>query len=330
MRAVKSLLSVVVIMVVFAALMMGVSYLISPPGNGEILAANLNIPYPLVAAHRGLSYDAPESTVEAYIQARDSGAHFLEADLQRTGDGVIVAFHDDNLSRTTNVEDVFPGREREPLYMFTYEELQQLDAGSWFNEAYPERAGEEYTGLKIITLDELIDIAEEGHVTPGLYLETKNAQHYPNIEEDIVKILHSRGWINQEGIIDNAQVIFQSFHYESLQLLKELAPDVTRVLLINQEMVKRQGFNELLDIAVDTAHGIGPVGYISWPWNIRKAHKLGLIVHVFTINAPWQMHLIRYFGADGIFTDRSNIALDIYDIYNPATPESSDQRQDND
>jgi glycerophosphoryl diester phosphodiesterase len=35
-------------------------------------------------------------------------------------------------------------------------------------------------------------------------------------------------------------------------------------------------------------------------------------VHVYTINAPWQVRLVNLFGADGIFTDRCDMLLKHY------------------
>ena len=42
------------------------------------------IPHPAVIAHRGASFDAPESTAAAYKLARDLGADYLEMDLLST------------------------------------------------------------------------------------------------------------------------------------------------------------------------------------------------------------------------------------------------------
>jgi glycerophosphoryl diester phosphodiesterase len=92
-----------------------------------------------VIAHRGASFDAPESTAAAYKTARDLGADYLELDLQRSKDGVLFALHDNNLQRTTDVATRSPSA-RTPGHEFTWKELQTLDAGSWFNAAYPDRA----------------------------------------------------------------------------------------------------------------------------------------------------------------------------------------------
>ena len=104
------------------------------------LAATHGIPHPAVIAHRGASFDAPESTAASYKLARDLGADYLEMDLQRSKDGVLFALHDNNLQRTTDVATKFPERKDSPANAFTMAELKTLDAGSWFNTAYPDRA----------------------------------------------------------------------------------------------------------------------------------------------------------------------------------------------
>jgi len=104
----------------------------------DALAARQGIPQPAVIAHRGASFDAPESTAAAYRLARDLGADYLEMDLQRSKDGVLFALHDNNLQRTTDVAHKFPERKDSPANAFTMAELKTLDAGSWFNQAHPD------------------------------------------------------------------------------------------------------------------------------------------------------------------------------------------------
>jgi glycerophosphoryl diester phosphodiesterase len=323
---------IVLIPVGLLFLLIVVMSIISPPRGGKKTAAALQVPYPAVVAHRGLSGLAPEATLPAYLLARECGADYLEADLQRTADGVIIVFHDDTPARTTNAARVFPGRENDPIGSFTYAELTELDAGSWFNEAFPELARAAYAGLKILTLDELIDIAEGGNNNPGLYLETKAPSSYPGIEAQIVEILRARGWIGGPApkpappdpslnaavgapsvnvAATPARVIFQSFDPASVARLKELAPDAPRVLLVSQEIAAEKGWAALVEQAAATAQGIGPVGYLGWPWNIGPAHRAGLVVHVYTINESWQFKLLSRFGSDGFFTDRSDRAVEL-------------------
>ena len=123
------------------------------------------VPQYAVVAHRGSTYWTPEETEAAYRWAREMGADYLEADLQVSKDGVILALHDTDLKRTTNIEDVFgerfPEKTRREYYdllgysaqkidslidvdkkafvpnypcSYTYYELMLLDAGTWFNQ----------------------------------------------------------------------------------------------------------------------------------------------------------------------------------------------------
>ena len=63
---------------------------------------------PILIAHRGASAYAPEHTQAAYELAIKQGADYVEQDAQMTKDGVLICSHDAELSRTTNVEEVFP------------------------------------------------------------------------------------------------------------------------------------------------------------------------------------------------------------------------------
>ena len=135
------------------------------------IEVNKNVPAYAVMAHRGSTYWAPEETESAWRWAREMGADYLESDLQCTKDGVILANHDENLTRTSNIEEVFgsgiPSTRRDfylsfgfseddadaqlecdktgfkPFYAasYYYAELLMLDAGSWFSESF---AGSQY------------------------------------------------------------------------------------------------------------------------------------------------------------------------------------------
>lgn len=207
------------------------------------LATHMGIPHPAVIAHRGASFDAPESTAAAYTLARDLGADYLEMDLQRSKDGVLFALHDNNLQRTTDVASKFPERKDRPANEFTIAELKTLDAGSWFNTAYPDRARPSFAGLKILTLDEIIDIAQGNPLhKPGLYIETKEPKQFPGIERDLKDKLQDRGWLSPAGSKlaksdlavgqGKGKVVLQTFEKSSLELLEKEMPKVPKILLL--------------------------------------------------------------------------------------------------
>lgn len=143
--------------------------------SAEMAKVRDYVPPYAVMAHRGSTFWAPEETESAWRWAREMGADYLESDLQCTKDGVILANHDDNLKRTTNIENVYgelvPAT-RKAFYMrhgmseaeaeklveadkasfrpyyamsYMYEELLALDAGSWFNETSIEQARESFS-----------------------------------------------------------------------------------------------------------------------------------------------------------------------------------------
>jgi glycerophosphoryl diester phosphodiesterase len=91
---------------------------------------------PLILAHRGDSFQAPENTLEAARLGLDSGADGWELDVRLSRDGVAVVFHDESLARTTDVARKFEGDPRGSTGFlvadFSLEEIATLDAGSWF------------------------------------------------------------------------------------------------------------------------------------------------------------------------------------------------------
>jgi glycerophosphoryl diester phosphodiesterase len=91
---------------------------------------------PLVIAHRGDSFHAPENTREALVLGHGVGADACEIDVQLSRDLKVVVIHDDSLERTTDVAMRFSGDSRGlrgfPVREFDLDEIRGLDAGSWF------------------------------------------------------------------------------------------------------------------------------------------------------------------------------------------------------
>ncbi|MFW6000886.1 MAG: glycerophosphodiester phosphodiesterase family protein [Halanaerobium sp.] len=269
---------------------------------GKGIIDNYNFNYPVLVAHRGASYLAPESTRPAVERAAENNIDYIELDVQRTKDGRLVIFHDENLLRLSNVEEVFPDRENYNMRNFTLEELKKLDFGSWFNDKYPTRASEEYIGLKILTLEDVIDIVKPDESGVGIALELKSPYLYPNIEEEIIEVLNEKG-INEEEEKE-PRILFLSFSPSSLIKLKELRPESPRILLTRRNIVSKRHWNGWLNLAEDAADGLGPKGHAAFPWYIAAAHKKGLFVFPYVINSARQFKILSWFSADGYITDR--------------------------
>ncbi|XP_038144406.1 glycerophosphodiester phosphodiesterase domain-containing protein 5 isoform X1 [Cyprinodon tularosa] len=89
-------------------------------------------PAPTLIGHRGAPMLAPENTLMSFEKAVEAGGEGLETDVTISYDGIPFLMHDSTLRRTTNVAEVFPNRTQLDASMFTWAELQQLNAGSWF------------------------------------------------------------------------------------------------------------------------------------------------------------------------------------------------------
>ena len=62
----------------------------------------LDQPHTVAVAHRGGAREFPENTIEAFAGAIDLGYTHIETDAHVTADGIVVAFHDDQLDRVTD------------------------------------------------------------------------------------------------------------------------------------------------------------------------------------------------------------------------------------
>ncbi len=113
-----------------------------------------------VIAHRGTIYWAPELTEAAFRWARNTGADYLELDVHRSKDSVLIIMHDKSFKRTTDVAEKFPGREADPIGSFTLEEIMMLDAGSAFNKKNPDQALQSFVGQNVLVFEDVFRIAE--------------------------------------------------------------------------------------------------------------------------------------------------------------------------
>ncbi len=168
---------------------------------------------PILVGHRGAGGTAPENTVAAFLDGRASGADFIEIDVQLSADGVPFLFHDDTPARTTDVEDVFPGRASDLITSFTWAELQQLAAASNLDR---RRVGE-----RIPHLDDAAAVAAGA---AGVYIEIKTPGNTPGIEDVGASELRTDpAW---RKLVDARRVQVIGFDEASNRRFAALAPDV--------------------------------------------------------------------------------------------------------
>ncbi len=246
---------------------------------------------PRVIAHRGASAHAPENTAVAARVAVALGADAVECDVHRTADGALVVIHDRHLRRTTDAATVLPGRRPWRVGDLTLEEIQRVDAGSWFHPSY--------AGEPVPTLGSwAAAVGTRAH----LLLEIKQPARYPGLAVDLVEELRRVDALRQA--VSAGRLVVQSFDRAWVEAFAELAPETPVGLLVESAPTPRE-IRALARFAdqLNVSH-----------WAVRRdlvrlAHDHGLLVHAWTPNSRW--HLWRAFatGVDGVITDHPERAL---------------------
>ncbi|MGG3562701.1 glycerophosphodiester phosphodiesterase family protein [Neobacillus rhizosphaerae] len=280
---------------------------ISATDNGQTTLRPLSSDVAVIA-HRGASAYGPEHTLAAYKQAMTMKADYVEFDLQMTKDGHLIAMHDETLARTTNAKELYPDRAPWQVKDFTLEEISRLDAGSWFNKAYPDKAKTEYIGQHVPTLEEAIEfVKQHGNGKVGLYMETKAPSVYPGMEEKLIEIL------KKTNVLDDEKLFLESFSEESLRKLKKLVPEVKLVQLYTAKMLSGKDVYQEFKRISDYAAGVGPSKELVVPKFMEAAHQNQLLVHPWTVNSQDDMVSLLSLGVDGEFTNNTDLLVDLLD-----------------
>ncbi|MFD2792169.1 glycerophosphodiester phosphodiesterase [Promicromonospora vindobonensis] len=244
-------------------------------------------------AHRGAMGHAPENTLAAFALGVEMGSDLVESDVQRSKDGVLVLMHDTTLSRTTDVEQVFPDRAPWRVSDFTYEEIQQLDAGSWFSE--------EFAGEPVPTMAQMIELIRPTRA--GILMELKSPALYPGIEQQVAEEFASYpGYV--KSAVRAERLVVQSFDWASMERYHEVQPSVPVGLL-------GRPAEALLPELSTWADQINP-GYTTFDAAyVETVHELGMEVHTYTVNAAGDMNLVLDRGVDGVITNFPDVLEDV-------------------
>ena len=237
-----------------------------------------------VMAHRGASNAAPENTLAAVQAAIDSGAQWVEIDVQETADGEVVVIHDSDLMKVGSSPLTVAGS--------TLEQLRQVDIGSWF--------GPEFADQRVPTLEEVLELSR-GRI--GVNIELKYYGGEVALEQSVVDIVEQAGMANQ--------VIAMSLSHGGIQTLHSLRPEWTVGLLSSVSV----GLLAALDVDFLALNGRAATRHM-----IRQAHQHGKQVMVWTVNDAITMASMIGRGADALITDEPALAVSVLDEYEQLEP----------
>jgi len=218
-------------------------------------------------AHRGASALAPENTLAAFTLAEAIGADGIELDVHLSRDGVPVVLHDETVDRTTDG--------RGAIARLTLEQLQQLDAGSWFDP--------DFAGTRIPTLDEVLAWAGS---RLRINIEIKSA----DAGRAVLELLDDH---------PQAQVLISSFDHALLSGLRRETAGLPLGFLCDTRFWRRA----LQRAIVAGAESFHPAARFCSRPLIEACHRHGLKVYPWTVDAPRRQSSLKRIGVDGWFSN---------------------------
>ena len=150
-----------------------------------IEAPKLSTQRPLLSAHRGGKWLAPENTMWAYRHAFAYDMDFVEIDVRETLDGVFVSMHDSTVDRTTNGSG--------KVSQLTWAQIARLNATD-----FAPWKGSEYDSSPVPRLEEILELAR--HSGKGIEFDIKSIRSLPRFFDMVTEYgLMNRSYFNLKG-----------------------------------------------------------------------------------------------------------------------------------
>ncbi|XP_005161302.1 glycerophosphodiester phosphodiesterase domain-containing protein 5 isoform X2 [Danio rerio] len=255
---------------------------------------------PALIGHRGAPMLAPENTYMSFEMALAAGADGLETDVTISYDGVPFLMHDKNLLRTTDVEDVFPNWTHVSPAMFTWRELQSLNAGSWFFSQDPFRTASSLSSgqrlqaqnQSVCTLRSFLDLAAQHGklVVFDLYRPPRGHPYRDTWITQTLDVIHN------QSSIHSSQVLW--LPPELRDFVQELDPELQQITHEQAPVEELQ----LRRIARLNIH------YSSMSeTEIRKYAAANISTNLYVVSEPWLYSLAWCSGAHSVATNAVHI-----------------------
>jgi glycerophosphoryl diester phosphodiesterase len=238
----------------------------------------------LAFAHRGGAYhpeiEGLENTVAAFRHAVALGYRYLETDVHATRDGTLLAFHDTVLDRVTR-------RKGAVADLSTAEVADALIGG---REQIPTMAAllEEFPEARFN-----IDLKAAAAVEPLAALVESSAAHD---RVCVGSFSHDRLTRFRRLVGDRVATAAGPAEVAAVRLLPA-ARLVDRLRPLRAPVLQVPHRHKGLRIVTRAV--------------VRRAHRLGMHVHVWTVDDPQEMAELLDLGVDGLMTDRTDLLREV-------------------
>jgi glycerophosphoryl diester phosphodiesterase len=240
-------------------------------------------PYPQWVAHRGAGKLAPENTLAAFRLGAQHGYRMFECDAKLSSDGVVFLMHDATLNRTTNGHGI--GGDQ------PWQDLAQLDAGSWHSRAY--------AGEPLLTLANLARFCRQNR-----YMLNIEIKPTPGTERRTGEVVgrEAAAWWTGAATGEEIAPLLTSFQPDALAGAKATAPHLPRGLLLDSW---RDGW--LAEVQQLSCQAV-VCNYALWNvQTVNQVHAAGMRCLSYTVNDEWAAAHLLALGTDGIITDRVDL-----------------------
>ncbi|MFH7810181.1 glycerophosphodiester phosphodiesterase [Acinetobacter sp. BSP-153] len=231
-----------------------------------------------IIGHRGARGEAPENTLGGFQYIHDLGIRAVEFDVRQLKDHELIIMHDDNMLRTTGIDQA--------LYPLNSTELDTYNQAhiwlDWEKQGTP-------------TLQQALQIMQDFE---HLEVEVKAVATQAEAERLTQHLTQQLRDFEQSAVIT-------SFDLKILQALQDLHSPLKRGLLIEEN---------IQHLAIEQAHKygccqIGWMNQLATDDLLKATQQANLAISVWTVNDIERAKHLRDCGIDGLITDFPKMML---------------------
>ena len=224
------------------------------------------------------------------------GADALELDIQQTRDGELVVIHDPTLDRTTSGSG--------PVASYSLDEVRAFDAGYRFTTdggaTFPYRE----QGITIPTLRQVFERFPDTRINIDLKESTPDRE--------------ARLWALIQEFAAEDRICAGCFTHAALVRFRRLtggrvatsaSPREVRSFVLAALSHLTSWLHPAYD-ALQVPDTYGSVRIVSRT-TVEAAHRLGIDIHVWTVDERSLMEALLALGVDGLMTDQPDILADV-------------------